>query len=243
MSECCGVNAQDKEQRTLLWTVLGLNGGMFFVEFIAGWIGQSSGLMADSLDMLADAMVYMVGLYAVGKAIEYKAKAALFNGSLQLVLAGFILFDVIRRLISGSAPQSNIMLWISLLALAVNLFCFVLLSRYRTGDINMRASWICSRNDMIANVGVIVSAGLVVWLDSPMPDLVIGTIIALVIVQSSWKIVAEARGLLAAKPQVSHCSGTSAEMGNKKEGTDQAQSKPKSSCCNLNRRTASGNEQ
>ena len=163
MSECCGVNAQDKEQRTLLWTVLGLNGGMFFVEFIAGWIGQSSGLMADSLDMLADAMVYMVGLYAVGKAIEYKAKAALFNGSLQLVLAGFILFDVIRRLISGSAPQSNIMLWISLLALAVNLFCFVLLSRYRTGDINMRASWICSRNDMIANVGVIVSAGLVVW--------------------------------------------------------------------------------
>jgi cation diffusion facilitator family transporter len=231
MSECCGVNAQDKEQRTLLWTVLGLNGGMFFVEFIAGWIGQSSGLMADSLDMLADAMVYMVGLYAVGKAIEYKAKAALFNGSLQLVLAGFILFDVIRRLISGSAPQSNIMLWISLLALAVNLFCFVLLSRYRTGDINMRASWICSRNDMIANVGVIVSAGLVVWLDSPMPDLVIGTIIALVIVQSSWKIVAEARGLLAAKPQVSHCSGTSAEMGNKKEGTDQAQSKPKPSCC------------
>ena len=232
MSECCGVNAQDKEQRTLLWTVLGLNGGMFFVEFIAGWIGQSSGLMADSLDMLADAMVYMVGLYAVGKAVEYKAKAALFNGSLQLVLAGFILFDVIRRLISGSAPQSNIMLWISLLALAVNLFCFVLLSRYRTGDINMRASWICSRNDMIANVGVIVSAGLVVWLDSPMPDLVIGTIIALVIVHSSWKIVAEARGLLAAKPQVSHCSASSAEMGNKKEGTDQAQSKPKSSCCN-----------
>ncbi|MFT6950333.1 MAG: Co/Zn/Cd efflux system component, partial [Paraglaciecola sp.] len=87
MSECCGVDAQDKEQRTLLWTVLGLNGGMFFVEFIAGWLADSSGLMADSLDMLADAMVYMVGLYAVGKAIQYKAKAALFNGSLQLLLA------------------------------------------------------------------------------------------------------------------------------------------------------------
>ncbi|ABG41375.1 cation efflux protein [Paraglaciecola sp. T6c] len=231
MSECCGVNAQDKEQRTLLWTVLGLNGAMFFVEFIAGWVGQSSGLMADSLDMLADAMVYMVGLYAVGKAIEYKAKAALFNGSLQLVLAGLILFDVIRRLIYGSAPQSNIMLWISLLALAVNLFCFVLLSRYRTGDINMRASWICSRNDMIANVGVIVSAGLVVWLDSSIPDLVIGTIIALVIVQSSWKIVAEARGLIAAAPQDHHCSLKSDEMVNKQETKDQAPSKPKSSCC------------
>ncbi|WP_158769253.1 cation transporter [Paraglaciecola sp. L1A13] len=207
MSECCGVNAQDKEQRTLLWTVLGLNGGMFFVEFIAGWLGDSSGLMADSLDMLADAMVYMVGLYAVGKAIQYKAKAALFNGSLQLVLAGLILIDVVMRLVRGSEPQTGIMLWISLLALAVNLFCFILLSRYRTGDINMRASWICSRNDMIANVGVIISAALVVWLDSAIPDLVIGTIIALVIVQSSVKIVQESRAILKGedKPKPSCC--------------------------------------
>ncbi|MFQ3197316.1 MAG: cation diffusion facilitator family transporter [Paraglaciecola sp.] len=191
MSECCGVDAQDKEQRTLLWTVLGLNGGMFFVEFIAGWLADSSGLMADSLDMLADAMVYMVGLYAVGKAIQYKAKAALFNGSLQLLLAGFIMLEVVLRLLRGSEPQTEVMLWISLLALAVNLFCFILLSRYRSGDINMRASWICSRNDMIANVGVILSAALVVWLDSAIPDLVIATIIALVIVQSSLKIVKE----------------------------------------------------
>ena len=207
MSECCGVNAQDKEQRTLLWTVLGLNGGMFFVEFIAGWLGDSSGLMADSLDMLADAMVYMVGLYAVGKAIQYKAKAALFNGSLQLVLAGLILIDVVMRIVGGSEPQTGIMLWISLLALAVNLFCFILLSRYRTGDINMRASWICSRNDMIANVGVIISAGLVVWLDSAIPDLIIGTIIALVIVQSSVKIVQESRAILKGenKPKPSCC--------------------------------------
>lgn len=211
MSECCGVNAQDKEQRTLLWTVLGLNGGMFFVEFIAGWLGDSSGLMADSLDMLADAMVYMVGLYAVGKAIQFKAKAALFNGSLQLVLAGFILLDVVMRLVGGSEPQTGIMLWISLLALAVNLFCFILLSRYRTGDINMRASWICSRNDMIANVGVIISAVLVVWLDSAIPDLVIGTIIALVIVQSSLKIVKESKALLKGeveKKAKSSCCGS-----------------------------------
>lgn len=207
MSECCGVNAQDKEQRTLLWTVLLLNGAMFLVEFIAGWLAQSSGLMADSLDMLADAMVYMVGLYAVGKAIQYKAKAALFNGSLQLFLAGLILLDVVQRLIFGSEPQTQIMLWISLLALAVNLFCFILLSRYRSGDINMRASWICSRNDMIANVGVMISAGLVIWLDSAIPDLVIAIIIALVIVQSSLKIVKESRNILKDhnKPKPSCC--------------------------------------
>tara|TARA_R110000868_G_scaffold393560_1_gene664618 strand:+ start:608 stop:1234 length:627 start_codon:yes stop_codon:yes gene_type:complete len=207
MSECCGVNAQDKEQRTLLWTVLLLNGAMFLVEFIAGWLAQSSGLMADSLDMLADAMVYMVGLYAVGKAIQYKAKAALFNGSLQLFLAALILLDVVQRLVFGSEPQTQVMLWISLLALAVNLFCFILLSRYRSGDINMRASWICSRNDMIANVGVMISAGLVIWLDSAIPDLVIAIIIALVIVQSSLKIVKESRGVLKDhnKPKPSCC--------------------------------------
>lgn len=207
MSECCGVNAQDKEQRTLLWTVLVLNGAMFFVEFIAGWIGDSSGLMADSLDMLADAMVYMVGLYAVGKVLSYKAKAALFNGSLQLVLAGLILIDVLMRLLGGSEPQTEIMLWISGLALAVNLFCFILLSRYRSGDINMRASWICSRNDMIANIGVILSALLVVWLESSIPDLVVGTIIALVIVQSSLKIVKESTWILKneKKPKSSCC--------------------------------------
>ena len=196
MSECCGVNAQDKEQRTLLWTVLALNGAMFFVEFIAGWIGQSSGLMADSLDMLADAMVYMVSLYAVGKAIQYKAKAALFNGCLQLLLAALILIGVAVRLVVGSEPQTGIMFWISLLALAVNLFCFVLLSRYRSDDINMRASWICSRNDMIANVGVIISAALVLRFNSSIPDLVIGTVIALVIVKSSLKIVRESREIL-----------------------------------------------
>ena len=207
MSECCGVNAQDKEQRTLLWTVLLLNGAMFLVEFIAGWLAQSSGLMADSLDMLSDAMVYMVSLYAVGKAIQYKAKAALLNGSLQLFLAALILLDVVQRLVFGSEPQTQVMLWISLLALAVNLFCFILLSRYRSGDINMRASWICSRNDMIANVGVMISAGLVIWLDSAIPDLVIAIIIALVIVQSSLKIVKESRGILKdhQKPKPSCC--------------------------------------
>uniref|UniRef100_UPI001408B618 cation transporter n=1 Tax=Paraglaciecola sp. 20A4 TaxID=2687288 RepID=UPI001408B618 len=106
------------------------------------------------------------GLYAVGKAIQYKAKAALFNGSLQLVLAGLILIDVVMRIVGGSEPQTGIMLWISLLALAVNLFCFILLSPYCTGDINMRASWICSRNDMIANVLIhhrLLSRLMVCW--------------------------------------------------------------------------------
>ena len=208
MSDCCGVNAEDKRQRHLLWIVLGLNGSMYFVEFIAGWIADSSGLMADSLDMLADAMVYMVGLYAVGKTIQHKAKAALFNGSLQLLLATLILVDVIRRLIGGSEPQTEIMFWISVLALAVNLYCFYLLSRYKTGDINMRASWVCSRNDMLANVGVLLSAGLVYWLDSAIPDLLIGTIIALIIVHSSVKIIKESRLMLSQEKQPkSSCCG------------------------------------
>lgn len=202
MSECCSVDAENKQQRLLLWTVLVLNGGMFFVEFTAGWLGQSSGLMADSLDMLADAMVYMVGLYAVGKAIQYKAKAALLNGRLQLLLAGLIMLDVIVRLVTGHQPQSNIMLIVSCVALTVNVFCFWLLLRHRAGDINMRASWVCSRNDMLANIGVFLSAGCVIWFDSALPDLFIGTAIAGLILHSSLKIIHESKQLLTAQLKV-----------------------------------------
>ena len=96
----------DNAQKRLLWTVLVLNGVMFFVEFIAGWLAESSGLIADSLDMLADTMVYAISLYAVGKAITYKANAAIVNGSLQLVLALLVLADVAQRLLFGSTPQA-----------------------------------------------------------------------------------------------------------------------------------------
>jgi len=200
MSSCCGTTAQehiDKAQRRLLWTVLVLNGVMFFVEFIAGWLAQSSGLIADSLDMLADTLVYAVSLYAVGKAIKYKANAAIFNGTLQTVLALMVLADVLQRLIFGSQPNANMMLWVAGLALVVNVLCFALLYSSRNGDINIRASWICSRNDMLMNTGVISSALLVAQLDMAWPDLLIATVIALIVLRSAIRIIRDARAVKA----------------------------------------------
>ena len=211
MSSCCGTTAQehiDKAQRRLLWTVLVLNGVMFFVEFITGWLAQSSGLIADSLDMLADTLVYAVSLYAVGKAIKYKANAAIFNGTLQTVLALMVLADVLQRLIFGSQPNANMMLWVAGLALVVNVLCFALLYSSRNGDINIRASWICSRNDMLMNTGVISSALLVAQLDMAWPDLLIATVIALIVLRSAIRIIRDARAVKAGgKTDISGCCG------------------------------------
>ncbi|WP_322407377.1 cation diffusion facilitator family transporter [Idiomarina sp. PL1-037] len=211
MSSCCGTTAQqhiDKTQRKLLWAVLVLNGVMFLVEFVAGWIAESSGLIADSLDMLADTLVYAVSLYAVGKAIKYKANAAILNGTLQTVLALVVLADVSQRLIFGSQPNANIMLWVALLALSVNIACFALLYSSRNGDINIRASWICSRNDMIMNGGVILSALLVAKLNMAWPDLVIATVIALIVLRSAIRIIHDARAVKAGeKTDISGCCG------------------------------------
>ncbi|MBE91671.1 MAG: hypothetical protein CMF14_01935 [Idiomarina sp.] len=211
MSSCCGTTAQehiDKAQRRLLWTVLVLNGVMFFVEFITGWLAQSSGLIADSLDMLADTLVYAVSLYAVGKAIKYKANAAIFNGTLQTVLALMVLADVLQRLIFGSQPNANMMLWVAGLALVVNVLCFALLYSSRNGDINIRASWICSRNDMLMNTGVIASALLVAQLDMAWPDLLIATVIALIVLRSAIRIIRDARAVKAGdKTDISGCCG------------------------------------
>lgn len=211
MLSCCGATTQqhiDKAQRTLLWTVLVLNAVMFLVEFVAGWIAESSGLIADSLDMLADTLVYAVSLYAVGKAIKYKANAAILNGTLQTALALVVLADVLQRLVFGSQPNANMMLWVALLALAVNIACFALLYSSRNGDINIRASWICSRNDMIMNSGVILSALLVAQLNMAWPDLVIATVIALIVLRSAIRIIRDARAVKAGeKTDISGCCG------------------------------------
>ncbi len=184
--------------------MLSLNSVMFLVEFTVGWIADSSGLLADSLDMLADTAVYLVSLYAVGRSLRHKAKAALFNGGLQFTLGFLVLANVFKRIWLGSDPQTDLMMSVAVVALLVNVTCFVLFYRLRKGDINLRASWICSRNDMLANVGVISAAGLVAWLEAPWPDWVIGALIACVVVHSAWRIIRKARqsirtGILAEK--------------------------------------------
>jgi len=184
--------AAELERRTL-HVLLGINGAMFVVEAVAGWLGQASGLAADSLDMLADAFVYAIALYAVGRSRSLQSKAAAASGVLQIALGLLVAVDVARRLLFGSEPVSLLIIGIGLVALAANLTCLALISRHREGGIHMRASWIFSANDVIANLGVIV-AGVLVWLlGSRIPDLVIGAAIAVVVIRGGFMILLEVR--------------------------------------------------
>ena len=208
MSDCdCSIEIKDKSQNGVLIKLLTINAIMFVVEFLIGWYAESTGLIADAMDMLADAIVYGIGLYVVGKGIEKKANAALISGWFQLILALLILVDIARRIITGSDPASFLMMGVGVMALIANVICLKLIEQHRYGEVHMRASWIFSKNDVIANSGVILG-GVMVWLfDSRWPDIVIGFVIALVIMRGAKHIIQDARQeLKAAKKPCSSAS-------------------------------------
>ncbi len=194
MSNCgCGSEqAASLEKKTLI-TLLAINAFMFVVEITLGWLAQSTGLIADSLDMLADATVYGLSLYAVGKGILQQAKAARVSGYLQIMLGLGVLFEVIRRMLFGSEPQSTLIIVVGAIALIANIACLALISKHKDGGVHMRASWIFSTNDVIANLGVIISGVLVVVSGSRYPDLVVGTLISIVVIRGGIKILKDAK--------------------------------------------------
>ena len=192
MTTCgCGSDQADQLERRTLITLLLINGVMFVVEVGWGWIAESTSLIADSLDMLADAAVYGLSLAAVGMGRTQQARAARLSGILQIMLGLGVLLDVSRRFVFGSAPESLLIIRVGAVALVANLVCLMLLSRHRRSGVHMRASWIFSTNDVIANLGVIAS-GVLVWaLGSRLPDLLVGTAIAIVIVRGGIRILRE----------------------------------------------------
>lgn len=179
---------EQKEAIILKW-LLFINAIMFAVEITVGWWAQSTGLIADSLDMFADAAVYGVALYAVGHSIKMKLRAAHLSGWLQIILALGALFEVIRRFIFGSDPVSSLMMGFGFIALVANVACLLLISKNRDSGVHMKASWIFSANDVIANLGVILAGGLVAWTGSRYPDLVIGLIIGLIVLNGARRIL------------------------------------------------------
>jgi cation diffusion facilitator family transporter len=184
--------AAELERRTL-WVLLAINGAMFLVEAVAGWLADAAGLVADSLDMLADASVYGIVLYAVGRSRRLQADAAFASGVVQIALGAGVLLEVARRLAYGSEPVSALMMAVGGVALAANVTCLILVARHRDAGVHMRASYIFSANDVIANVGVIVSGALVLVLGSRLPDLVVGAVIAVVVVRGGVEILRQAR--------------------------------------------------
>lgn len=197
MSNCdCEVEIKDKSQSRVLIVLLSINAVMFALEFGVGWYAESTGLIADALDMFADAMVYGVGLYAVGKAAGVKANAAMLSGVLQLLLGLLVISDIVRRIVYGSEPVSLLIVLMGSIALIANIICLRLIMSHRKGDVHMRASWIFSKNDVIANLGVII-AGVLVWIfDSRWPDIIIGSIVAFIVMLGAKKIILEARSEL-----------------------------------------------
>jgi Co/Zn/Cd efflux system component len=179
----------DAEERSVLKIVFAVNAVMFFTELTYGWLGQSTGLIADSLDMFADAAVFALSLYAVGRAINLKKRAARLSGILQLVLGLGALIEVARRFIAGSEPEAPYMIVVALIALVANAFCMWILAKHRDNGVHMRASWIFLSNDVIANAGVIIAGILVAFTSSHLPDLVAGTIIALIVLRGSINIL------------------------------------------------------
>jgi Co/Zn/Cd efflux system component len=179
MADCCNDKACEIEalrdrQSSTLKIVLGINAVMFFVELMAGLLASSVSLVADSLDMLGDALVYGFSIYVVARGARMKAKAAFLKGGIMAAFGLFVFGQAMYKIFIPHIPVFETIGVIGVLALAANSLCLLLLWRHRADDINMSSVWLCSRNDIIANVAVLC-AGIGVWLtQSGWPDILVG---------------------------------------------------------------------
>jgi len=196
MADCCNdkaceIDALRGRQSSTLKIVLGINAFMFVVELTAGLLGHSVSLVADSLDMLGDALVYGFSLYVVARDARMKAKAALFKGLIMLGFGLFVLGQTVYRIAVPQLPMFEAIGAIGLLALAANGMCFYLLWRHRENDINMSSVWLCSRNDIIANVTVLFAAAGVWLTQSGWPDIAVGLALAALVLRSALHVLRE----------------------------------------------------
>lgn len=194
MTDCdCHHEARNAHERRVLWIALLLNAAMAVIGGVAGWIAQSTGLLADALDMLSDATAYTIGLIAIGRTARFKANAAWLSGSVLLVLGIGVLFEVGRRVVYGAEPLSGWMIGTALLSLAVNVNVLRMLAPLKSAEVHLRATWLFTRADVVANVGVLLAGVLVLWLNSPYPDFVIGALIGLYVIKEASEILSDAR--------------------------------------------------
>lgn len=197
MDSCCENKASElaalrERQGRVLYLALAINALMFVIEFSAGWLAGSTALLGDSLDMFGDASVYALTLFVLQRSERARTGAALFKGICMLLFALLVIADALRQLVTPELPQAGWMGAISLLALCANGLCFALLYRHRSDDLNMRSTWLCSRNDLLANTSVLVAAVLVQLYASRWPDFAVGLAIALLFLHSAWQILGQA---------------------------------------------------
>ncbi len=198
MDHCCHAKADTlavlrDRQRSVLQIVMAINVVMFIVEFTAGLFAHSTSLLADSLDMLGDAFVYGLSLYALHRSVRWRAGAALTKGVIMAVFGIGVTIEAVLKMMTGVLPQESLMGVFGFIALAANISCLALLMRHRTDDLNMRSTWVCSRNDVIANSGVLLAAAGVALTGTAWPDILVGLLIAGLFIFSAWGVIKDAR--------------------------------------------------
>jgi len=182
----------DPRYKRVLWTVIAINGAMFLTEIAAGQLAGSQALKADALDFLADTVTYGLSLAVIGASIRRRATAALFKGLSLSLMALWVLGTTVYHVLVLGLPSAGLMGGIGLLALAANVSSVLLLARYKDGDANVRSVWLCSRNDAIGNV-VVMLAALGVWTTSTAwPDLAVAALMAGIFLTSSMQILRQA---------------------------------------------------
>lgn len=203
---CCTIDpvyAADVRRRRVLYVVLGINMAMFGFELAAGLWAGSTALQADALDMLADSLVYVISLLAITRGVRVRAFAGLSNGVLEGLLGLAVLAQVAWHAVSPLAPVGPAIMIVAAIAMLANGVCAALLLRFRHEDINMRAVWLCTRNDALGNAGTILAGALVILLHSKWPDLIVGAVLAVLFIHTATRVgreaVRELRGVTPAK--------------------------------------------
>lgn len=179
--------------RRALWIVVLLNAGYGVIEMVGGYLAGSQALKADALDFLGDGSITLLGLIAIGWGLTWRARSALAQGLFLGALGLSVLVNTVLRIQGGYEPEANLMGIFGVIALAINVASTVVLLPHRAGDANVRAVWLFSRNDAIGNLAVVIAAGLVAWLGSAWPDIVVAFVIAGLFLHSAWSIIADAR--------------------------------------------------
>lgn len=187
----------DPAWRRALWIALAVNAAMFVAEMAAGVAGGSKALQADALDFLGDAANYAISLWVAGMALAWRARTALLKGATLAILGIYVLAATAWAVWHGGTPEAGVMGIVGIIALVANTGVAVMLYRYRTGDSNMRSVWICSRNDAVGNVAVVLAAAGVFGTGTPWPDLIVATVMAVLGIWGGLQILALARAELA----------------------------------------------
>lgn len=196
MDHCCEKKTEELtrlqgRQSRILYTVLWINAAMFVIEAAAGLVAHSTALLADALDMLGDALVYGFSLFVLTRSARWQAGAALAKGAFMMAFGLGVLGEAAYKVVHPVMPGVEAMSVIGALAFAANLVCFLMLYRRRGDNLNMSSTWLCSRNDLIANLGVLCAAAASYAFSSQAPDVAVGLAIAGLFVYSAWSVLTQ----------------------------------------------------